>query len=195
MTDVHHDHAAHGHGAIDLKKYVAVFVALCVLSAMSFFTYSDLWPSALDTPSVKRLFMMAVSCTKAMLVILFFMHLKYEANWKYVLTVPASIMSVLLVLLLVPDIGARINGFRWPRLGIERAGGRYSIERRRMMPTDEDAGYMHAASNALAAEHEQGLHGRRSKGERKGQTKKNQRDPNAGPQEKTGARGDSAKPE
>ena len=32
--------------------------------------------------------MMAVSCTKAMLVILFFMHVKYEANWKYVLTIP-----------------------------------------------------------------------------------------------------------
>ena len=35
--------------------------------------------------------MMAVSCTKAMLVILFFMHVKYEANWKYVLTIPAGI--------------------------------------------------------------------------------------------------------
>ena len=34
--------------------------------------------------------MMAVSCTKAMLVILFFMHVKYEANWKYVLTIPAG---------------------------------------------------------------------------------------------------------
>ena len=35
-------------------------------------------------------FMMAVSCTKAMLVILFFMHVKYEANWKYVLTIPGQ---------------------------------------------------------------------------------------------------------
>ena len=41
-------------------------------------------------PQVGWAFMMAVSCTKAMLVILFFMHVKYEANWKYVLTIPAG---------------------------------------------------------------------------------------------------------
>ena len=51
--------------------------------------------------------MMAVSCTKAMLVILFFMHVKYEANWKYVLTIPAAFMSIFLILALVPDIGLR----------------------------------------------------------------------------------------
>ena len=53
--------------------------------------------------------MMAVSCTKALLVILFFMHVKYEANWKYVLTIPASIMSMLLILALVPDVGLRMR--------------------------------------------------------------------------------------
>jgi hypothetical protein len=51
--------------------------------------------------------MMAVSCTKAMLVICFFMHLIWEANWKYVLTIPASLMSVFLVVALVPDVGQR----------------------------------------------------------------------------------------
>jgi cytochrome c oxidase subunit 4 len=51
--------------------------------------------------------MMAVSCTKAMLVILFFMHVKYEASWKYVLTIPAAFMSIFLILALVPDIGMR----------------------------------------------------------------------------------------
>ena len=53
--------------------------------------------------------MIAVSCTKAMLVILFFMHVKYEANWKYVLTIPAGMMSIFLMLMLVPDIGLRLR--------------------------------------------------------------------------------------
>ena len=53
--------------------------------------------------------MMAVSCTKAMLVIMFFMHLLWEANWKWVLTIPASFMSIFLMLMLVPDIGWRQN--------------------------------------------------------------------------------------
>jgi cytochrome c oxidase subunit IV len=95
------EHAPHGVG-----KYLAVFAALCLLTGASFFTYSDAWPFK-DTPQVGWAFMMAVSCTKAMLVILFFMHVKYEANWKYVLTIPPGIMAVFLMLALVPDVGLR----------------------------------------------------------------------------------------
>jgi cytochrome c oxidase subunit 4 len=53
--------------------------------------------------------MMAVSCSKAMLVILFFMHLLWEANWKWILTIPASGMSIFLALALVPDVAWRQN--------------------------------------------------------------------------------------
>ncbi len=35
------------------------------------------------------------------------MHLRGEANWKFVLTIPASIMSLFLLLMLVPDVGKR----------------------------------------------------------------------------------------
>src|SRR4051812_29152610 len=100
-------HAHEDHGGIG--KYIAVFVALCILTAMSFWTYADFpvpWPFH-GQPAVGRAFMMAVSCTKAMLVILFFMHVKYEANWKYVLTIPCAMMSIFLILALVPDIGLR----------------------------------------------------------------------------------------
>jgi cytochrome c oxidase subunit 4 len=89
-----------------LAKYFYVFVALCILTGASFFTYSRYWPWH-DQPQIGWAFMMAVSCTKAMLVILFFMHVKYEANWKYVLTIPAGMMSIFLLLMLVPDIGLR----------------------------------------------------------------------------------------
>ena len=106
----HDDHAGHDqaehahadHGGIG--KYMAVFVALCVLSSASFFTVSDFWPFS---QHVAWAFMMAVSCGKALLVVLFFMHVKYEASWKYVLTIPATIMAVSLGLALVPDIGLR----------------------------------------------------------------------------------------
>lgn len=108
-----HSHDEHAQSAHEMShhvgQYVKVFVALCVLTTLSFFTYSDYWPFH-DTPSVGWAFMMCVSCCKALLVMLFFMHLKYEADWKYVLTIPASIMSVFLALALVPDIGMRING-------------------------------------------------------------------------------------
>ncbi len=112
MSDEHvTSHSAPGSATHDdhggLGKYIVVFVALCVLTLCSFWTYSSLWPDFLDDPAIKRLFMMAVSVTKAMLVIMFFMHLLWEANWKYVLTIPASCMAVFLVLALVPDVGLR----------------------------------------------------------------------------------------
>ena len=101
--DTHSDEHGHDTG---IAKYIYVFLALCVLTGASFFTYSQYWPFH-DEPKIGWAFMMAVSCTKALLVILFFMHVKYEANWKYVLTIPAAFMSLFLVLALVPDIGMR----------------------------------------------------------------------------------------
>jgi cytochrome c oxidase subunit 4 len=104
-----HPHHTDVHGS--LGQYLMVFAALCVLTAMSFFTYSSYWPFQ-DQKQITWAFMMAISCTKAMLVISFFMHLLWEANWKWVLTIPASMMSVFLLLMLIPDVGMRQdNGF------------------------------------------------------------------------------------
>lgn len=101
-TPAHGGHEQHG----SLSTYISVFVALLILTVLSFAVgnWHDLKERA---PGVVWAFMMAVSVCKALLVILFFMHLKWEANWKYVLTVPCCIMSVFLVLMLVPDIGRR----------------------------------------------------------------------------------------
>lgn len=101
--DPHGEHGDH-HGGV--RVYVMVAIALVFLTACSYWTYTPFWPFG-ESLAIKRLWMMAVSCTKAMLVILFFMHLKWEANWKWVLTVPASLMSVLLVLALIPDVALR----------------------------------------------------------------------------------------
>ena len=115
-----HGHSSHGHGAHDeghggTGKYWVVFVLLCILTGASFFTYSAAWPFH-DRPAIGWTFMMVVSCTKALLVILFFMHLLWEAKWKYVLTIPAGMMSIFLVLMLVPDIGMRVRRYSEERL-------------------------------------------------------------------------------
>src|SRR5437764_4851976 len=102
----HDSHEEISHGGIG--KYLVVFVALCALTMCSFLTYFDFWRSHVS-PAASRALMMAVSCTKAMLVIMFFMHLLWEANWKWVLTIPATFMSVFLMLMLVPDVGWRKN--------------------------------------------------------------------------------------
>ncbi len=112
-----HGHGDHGDGEHappkGIGKYVAVFFSLCVLTAISFGIANS---PLMKTESIGWTGMMAVSCAKALLVILFFMHLRWEANWKYVLTIPASIMSIFLLLMLVPDIGRRTRNYsedRW----------------------------------------------------------------------------------
>ena len=110
--------AAHGapsdpHGGV--RKYIAVAIALTVLTSASFLTYFPFWDQHVPD-HVSRAFMMAVSCAKAMLVLLFFMHLLWEANWKYVLTIPAVTLAVFLVLMLVPDIGRRTAHYSEERL-------------------------------------------------------------------------------
>ena len=112
MTD--HDVNEQYHAPPGLGKYLVVCGLLLILTAISFVIGNTPW--IMRTPSVGWTGMMTVSCAKAMLVILFFMHLKWEANWKYVLTIPASMMSVFLLLMLVPDIGLRTDNYsqvRW----------------------------------------------------------------------------------
>jgi cytochrome c oxidase subunit IV len=133
-AQAHGAHEAH-HGSTGL--YIAVFVALCFLTACSFFTTSRYWPWH-DQPQVGWAFMMAVSCTKAMLVILFFMHILWEANWKFVLTIPAALMSIFLLLMLIPDVGMR---GRWA-----------SEERQHQMAVPRPAAHSSAWNEAATAE-------------------------------------------
>ena len=118
----HSDHHDELHAPPGVGKYLAVTGALMVLTLISFVIGNN--PTIMATPSVGWVGMMTVSCAKAMLVILFFMHLKWEANWKYVLTIPASLMSLFLLLMLVPDVGmrtARYNKSRWLHASPPRA--------------------------------------------------------------------------
>jgi len=107
--DQNHDHDHGGTG-----KYIAVFFALCILTTASILTTLPWWRTHVPY-SVSCAIMMTVSCVKAMLVIMFFMHLIWEANWKWVLTIPAACMSLFLVLMLIPDIGLRTRNYDRPR--------------------------------------------------------------------------------
>ena len=105
MTDSHHedhDHKSHR------GTFIGVFLMLCALTAMSFWIANS---SLMDNPIMGWSAMMAVSVCKALLVILFFMHLWWEKTWKYAMTFPALIMGVLLVLLLIPDVGNRTRSY------------------------------------------------------------------------------------
>ena len=106
-----HDSEQHVHHG-SARTYWVVFVSLCLLTTLSFLTTATWWPLGIV---MTRVFMMMVSCAKALLVIMFFMHLKWESNWKWVMTIPASVMAVFLMLMLVPDVGWRTDRYEEKR--------------------------------------------------------------------------------
>ena len=105
----HEDHDDHDH----MPTFKRVFVGLMVCTAISTFVGTLISKGVFDGNELSGWgIMLTVSCVKAFLVITFFMHLKWEVGtWKWVLTIPASIMSLFLILMLVPDVGMRTNHY------------------------------------------------------------------------------------
>lgn len=89
--------ASHDHHHV---KYGWIFVALCVCTLLS--VIFDVVPMNRRVVAVAVL---AVAVAKAQYVMRYFMHLKFEGAWKYVLLLPTAILAVGLPLALAPDIG------------------------------------------------------------------------------------------
>ena len=92
------------------KIYGLVFLALCVFTGLSF--YADILPvkeagsesEGWSTPVI-AVIVLAIAVAKATCVMLFFMHLKWERGWKYVLLAPTTILAIGFPIALMPDIG------------------------------------------------------------------------------------------
>jgi cytochrome c oxidase subunit IV len=88
-----HAHEAHA-------PYLKVFVWLAVLTAIEY------WYAALlkDYFGILLLGLLLLATVKAGLVGWYFMHLKFEGKWVYILIVPAAILATIVVLALCPDM-------------------------------------------------------------------------------------------
>lgn len=91
----HDDHSAHH------VNYAAIFGALCLFTLLS--VVFDVL--SFENHAITIVLVFAVAVAKAMCVMMFFMHLKFEGNWKYVLLAPTTILAIGLPLALLPDIG------------------------------------------------------------------------------------------
>ena len=92
---MHDDHSQHEH-----PKYVIIFGALCV------FTLISILADVVHLPwGVKVVAVLSVATCKAFCVMAWFMHLKFERAWKYVLLAPTTILGLGVPLALMPDIG------------------------------------------------------------------------------------------
>jgi cytochrome c oxidase subunit 4 len=95
------------------RLFLAVFGLLGLLTLGSFGVANS---ALMEHRVTGWTIMMGISVAKALLVVLFFMHLRWETNWKYVLTLPAAIMSFVLIFMLVPDIANRVENYTKQRL-------------------------------------------------------------------------------
>ena len=97
----HDANASHDSHDTHHVNYLAIFGILCICTALSvIFDVIHL------NKAVTIVLVMSVAVTKALCVMIFFMHLKFEGNWKFVLLAPTTILAIGLPLALYPDIGA-----------------------------------------------------------------------------------------
>ncbi len=88
-----------------VTTYLKVFGALLVFTVLEY-----LYARLAQAHFLALVFgLMALAMTKAALVAIFFMHLKFEGRWVYLMLVPACLLALALVLGLYPDIGSRSN--------------------------------------------------------------------------------------
>lgn len=97
MADEHHGAGAH-HGP-DFGIYMVVFIALSVFTLISFIVNAIFGIGSLTGMAI----IMIVAVCKATLVVMYFMHVKYDWGKLYFLIIPVVIMAIMVIVVLLPD--------------------------------------------------------------------------------------------
>ena len=85
-------------------NYLAVFGALCVLTGVSWLLDEANGWGWFNTKALLVTLVLAVAVAKALFVVVYFMHLKFEGRWKYVLLMPTAILAMGFPIALAPDL-------------------------------------------------------------------------------------------
>jgi cytochrome c oxidase subunit 4 len=83
--------------------YMKVWAILAVLTAIEYF-YAMIFKDAF---LVLILGLVSLALVKACMVGWYFMHLKFERKWVYILIIPACVMAIFLTLALYPDMAMK----------------------------------------------------------------------------------------
>ena len=86
---------------VPLRVYITVFLALMLGTALTVFM------AFVDLGWMNNLVAMAIACTKAAIVILFFMHVKYSSKLTWVVVGAGVFWLIILLGMLMLDYGSR----------------------------------------------------------------------------------------
>jgi cytochrome c oxidase subunit IV len=100
MTDAHASEAHHGP---NVRLYLVIGGALAVFTVVSFVVNALVQGKTL-TPQVGFVIILSVAVCKAVLVAMYFMHLKYDWGRVYFMVVPVLILGTMFMIVLLPDI-------------------------------------------------------------------------------------------
>ncbi len=100
------------HEAHPKVNYFAVFVALCIFTLISFFL--DLFRGQLGRTILASAVLGVATC-KAMYVMMYFMHLRFEGARKYILLAPTMVLAMALPFILAPDIAFHYYSIQVPQ--------------------------------------------------------------------------------
>lgn len=120
-------HDQHSH----VSQYLNVFYSLIVLTVLEL---GCTWLPIGKLAVVLMLMVLAV--TKAALVGAYFMHLKFEGRWKHVILVPPSLLAIILVFALMPDVSFAEHGNASTKTGASVGQAGHGIE----VPAEAPAG-------------------------------------------------------
>ena len=95
----------HEHDGLSYKDYVMVFVALGVLTAISVaISYSGVGPK------LGEFLAFSIAIVQALLVVLLFMHLRWEPRTIVIFAVAPVILAIIFILAIAPDVGIAGKG-------------------------------------------------------------------------------------
>lgn len=88
------------HNSPSYKQYVGIAVILGVLTTIEFFVISDFWPAILAELVVP--FLLILTVVKALLVALFYMHLKFDSRlYSFLFTGAIVVLAIPLAIVLI----------------------------------------------------------------------------------------------
>jgi cytochrome c oxidase subunit 4 len=93
--------AAGSDHVVPIKIYFAIFAALMTLTAFT------VWVAFIDLGSLNVVVALAVAVTKAILVILFFMHVKYSSRLTWLVVASGFVFLAILIAFTMSDIVSR----------------------------------------------------------------------------------------
>jgi cytochrome c oxidase subunit 4 len=98
-----HPPGEHAHHGPTFRLYMTVATALAIFTGLSF-VFNYMAREKMIGVETSFVLILGVAVCKAVLVGLFFMHLKYEWGKLYFMIVPAFILGAMMMFVLLPDI-------------------------------------------------------------------------------------------